>query len=55
MSKKYYSVLSYAKKRGLTSQTIYNQIKTNKLDYIEVEIGTMGKNGYVIVEENECD
>ena len=49
--KKYYSVKRYAEKVGKTSQAIYNQIKTNKLEVIEVEIGTVGKKNYIIVEE----
>ena len=51
--KKYYSVKRYAEKVGKTSQAIYNQIKTNKLEVIEVEIGTVGKKNYIIVEEEE--
>lgn len=53
MGKKYYSVLNYAKKKNQTSQTIYNQIKANKLDYIEVDIGEVGRKGYVIVEDDD--
>ena len=53
MDKKYYSVFTYAKKMGVTSQTIYNQIKSGKLESIEFEIGSVGKKGYIIVENNE--
>lgn len=51
MDKKYYSVFTYAKKMGVTSQTIYNQIKSGKLESIEFEIGSVGKKGYIIIEE----
>ena len=53
MSKKYYSVFSYAKKKGITSQSVYNRIKKGKVNYIEAEIGTIGKKSYIIVEEDE--
>ena len=53
MSKKYYSVFTYAKKKGTTSQSVYNRIRKGKVDYIEVEIGVIGKKSYIIVEEDE--
>ena len=53
MSKKYYSVFTYAKKKGITSQSVYNRIKKGKVNYIEAEIGTSGKKSYIIVEEGQ--
>lgn len=53
MNKKYYSVLGYARKVNKTAMTIYNKIKSGKLDYIEVEIGKGDKKGYVIVIDKE--
>lgn len=53
MGKKYYSVSGYAKKENLTAMTIYNKIKSGKLDYIEVEIGKGNKKGYIIVVDNK--
>lgn len=49
MSKVYYSVSGYAKEIGTTAMTVYNHIKSGKLDFIEVEIGKTNKKGYVIV------
>ena len=50
---KYYSVYSYAKLKGKSTMTIYNYIKDGLVKYIEVDIGNMGKKGYIIVEEDK--
>lgn len=52
MDKKYYSVSEYARKRNVTTMTVYNWIKRNKVEYIQVSIGEKeGKKSYVIVTE----
>ena len=54
MSEEYYSVSAYAKLVGKTTMTIYNRIKSGKLDYIEAEIGNGNKKGYFIkVDKNK--
>ncbi len=53
--KKYYSVSSYANKMGITAQTVYNRIRDNKLDFIEVSIGKANKKSYIITVSEEED
>lgn len=48
---KYYSVSSYAKLKGKSTMTIYNYIKDGLVKYIEVDIGKIGKKGYIILEK----
>ena len=48
---KYYSVSSYAKLKRKSTMTIYNDIKDGLVKYIEVDIGKIGKKGYIILEK----